>query len=39
MVEYFSDIFFQTATQATELFVPIVAILLLFRLVHDILWK
>lgn len=39
MIELFSDYFWNTATQCIELIVPVLALFLIFRLVHDILWR
>ena len=39
ITEYFQTVFWQTATSLVELIVPILALFLVFRLIHDILWK
>lgn len=37
--EYFQTIFWQTSTSLVELIVPVLALFLVFRLIHDLLWK
>lgn len=39
MLEIFENLFWLTATQAVKLFVPIISIILLFKLIHLILFK
>lgn len=39
IVEYFNTIFWETSTSLVELIVPILALFLVFRLIHDLLWR
>lgn len=39
IVSYFDTIFWETATALVSLIVPILALFLVFRLVHDLLWR
>lgn len=39
ILEYFESVFWATANSMVGLIVPILALFLVFRLVHDILWK
>ena len=39
ILEYFESVFWATATSMVDLIVPILALFLVFRLVHDILWN
>ena len=39
MAELFETVFFQTATSLVSLIVPILALFLIFRLIHDLLWR
>lgn len=39
MVELFTTFFWETATAIVGLIVPILALFLVFRIVHDLLWR
>lgn len=39
IAEYFGEVFWETATALVELIIPILALFLVFRLVHDLLWR
>lgn len=39
MAEAFIDCFWQISTQCVFVIVPILAMFLVFRLVHDLLWR
>lgn len=39
IVQYFDTVFWEVATKGVALIVPILALFLLFRLVHDLLWR
>lgn len=39
IVQYFETVFWETATALVALIVPIVALFLVFRLAHDLLWR
>lgn len=39
IAEYFESIFWETSTSLVSLIVPCLALFLVFRLVHDLLWR
>lgn len=39
IVDYFDNVFWGVATSSVSLLIPILALFLVFRLVHDILWR
>ena len=39
MVELFETYFWETATASVQLIVPILALFLVFRLIHDLLYR
>lgn len=39
IAEYFESVFWNTSTSLVSLIVPVLALFLVFRLVHDLLWK
>lgn len=39
LVDYFDSVFWETATALVQLIVPILSLFLVFRLVHDLLWR
>lgn len=39
MVDAFIDVFWSTATSLVEVVIPILALFLVFRLIHDLLWR
>lgn len=39
IAEYFATVFWETATALVEIIVPVLALFLIFRLVHDLLWR
>lgn len=36
---YFQTVFWETATSLVQLIVPVLALFLVFRLIHDLLWR
>lgn len=39
ITELFESVFWNTAISLVELIVPVLALFLVFRLVHDLLWR
>lgn len=39
VIEYFTTVFWETATALVGLIVPLIALFAIFRLVHDLLWR
>lgn len=39
IVEYFDSVFWETATAMVQFIVPLLALFLVFRLVHDLLFR
>lgn len=39
IINYFETVFWETATSIVELIVPVLALFLVFRLIHDLLWR
>ena len=39
ITQFFETVFWQTATSLVELIVPVLALFLVFRLIHDLLWR
>lgn len=39
IIDLFSDYFWATATQFIQLVTPIIGIMLIFRLIHDLIYK
>lgn len=39
ITQFFETVFWQTATSLVELIVPVLSLFLVFRLIHDLLWR
>lgn len=39
IIDYFDTVFWEVATASVALIVPILALFLVFRLIHDLLWR